>query len=29
MEDNAAQTKAFVEHEQTIWWPLVKELSPQ
>ena len=24
MEDNAAQTKAFVEHEQTIWWPLVK-----
>lgn len=24
-----AQTKAFVENEQKIWWPLVKELSPQ
>jgi len=24
-----AQTKAFVENEQKIWWPLVKEFSPQ
>ena len=23
------QTKAFVENEQKIWWPLVRELSPQ
>ena len=24
-----AQTKAFIENEQKIWWPLVKELTPQ
>jgi tripartite-type tricarboxylate transporter receptor subunit TctC len=24
-----AETKAFVENEQKIWWPLVRELSPQ
>jgi tripartite-type tricarboxylate transporter receptor subunit TctC len=24
-----AQTKAFIENEQRIWWPLVKELTPQ
>ena len=23
-----AQTKAFIENEQKIWWPLVKEFSP-
>jgi tripartite-type tricarboxylate transporter receptor subunit TctC len=24
-----AETKTFIENEQKIWWPLVKELSPQ
>jgi tripartite-type tricarboxylate transporter receptor subunit TctC len=24
-----AQTKAFIENEQKVWWPLVKEFSPQ
>jgi tripartite-type tricarboxylate transporter receptor subunit TctC len=24
-----AETKAFIENEQKIWWPLVKEFSPQ
>jgi len=24
-----AQTKAFIENEQKIWWPLVKEFTPQ
>jgi tripartite-type tricarboxylate transporter receptor subunit TctC len=24
-----AETKAFIENEQKIWWPLVKELTPQ
>ena len=24
-----AQTKAFIENEQRIWWPLVKEFTPQ
>jgi hypothetical protein len=22
------QTKAFVENEQKIWWPLVREFTP-
>jgi tripartite-type tricarboxylate transporter receptor subunit TctC len=24
-----AQTKAFIENEQKVWWPLVKEFSPR
>jgi hypothetical protein len=24
-----AETKAFVENEQKIWWPLVREFSAQ
>jgi len=24
-----AQTKAFIENEQRIWWPLVKEFTAQ
>ena len=23
-----AETKAFIENEQKIWWPLVKEFTP-
>jgi tripartite-type tricarboxylate transporter receptor subunit TctC len=24
-----SQTKIFIEDEQKVWWPIVKELSPQ
>jgi hypothetical protein len=23
-----AETKAFIENEQKMWWPLVKEFTP-